>query len=84
MRAAANHLHYILKEALEVCEGSITSKIKHKLMCKILEEQDLSTGKIFYLHIILQKKPSYGGSDHWILVQDSETKKKWSFFSNPK
>ena len=36
---------------------------------------------MIYLDIISQKKPGYGGSNNWILLQDSYTKQKWSLFT---
>ena len=35
---------------------------------------------MIYLDIISQKKLSCGGSKNWVLMQDSETSPKWSFF----
>ena len=60
------------------------SKSKHKLLHKVAEEHDLNPGEIIYLDIISQKKPSYVGSKNWILIQDSDTKQKLSFFKNSK
>ena len=48
------------------------------------EERDLEPGKMIYLDLSSQKKLSYGGSKNWILVQDPDTKQKWSLFTNSK
>ena len=80
MCATEKNLHYILKGVLEVCNECDTAKNKQKLIHKVAEESDLNPGKINYLDLISQKKSSYGGSNNWILIQDSDTKQKWSFF----
>ena len=41
-------------------------------------------GEMIYLDLISQKKPSYGGSNNWILIQESDTKQKLSFFIKSK
>ena len=48
------------------------------------EDRDPKLVEIIYLDIISQKKPSYGFSKNYILVQDSDTKQKGSFFANAK
>ena len=48
------------------------------------EERDLKPGKIIYIDIISQKKPSYGGSKNWVLIQDCDTKQKWYSFTKTK
>ena len=48
------------------------------------EERDLDPGKIIYLDFITQKKPSYGGSKNWILIQDLDTRQKWYFLMDTK
>ena len=37
-----------------------------------------------YLDISSKNDPSYGGSKNWILLQDSDTNQKWSFFAKKK
>ena len=81
MHATDKHLHYIIKGELEVCEDCATAKIKHKLLHKVEEESNLNMGEMIYLDLISQKKPSYGGSNNWIPIQDSDKKQKWSFFA---
>ena len=39
---------------------------------------------MIYIEISSQKKPSYGGIKNWILIQDSDTKQKWSSFMSTK
>ena len=80
MRTTAKNLHYSNKGTLEVFEDCATAKTKQKLLHKVVEERDLKPGRMIYIDIILQKKPSYGGSKNWILIQDSDTKDKWSLF----
>ena len=70
------HLHYIVNGALEVCEDCVTAKIKHIFLHKVVEEGYLKAGKMIYIGIRLQKKPSYVGSKNWILIKDSDTKQK--------
>ena len=40
------------------------------------EERDLKPGEMIYLGLSSKKKPSYGGSKNWIIIQDSDTPKK--------
>ena len=84
MGVTAKKLQYRIKGTLEVCEDYIMAKIEHKLLHKVAEEQYLNPGKTIYLDISPQKKPSYGGSKYWILLQDSATKQKWSLFTKAK
>ena len=77
MRATVKHLHYSVK-------GGARAKIKQKLLHKVAEESNLHMGEMIYLDIRLQKEPSYGGSNHWILIQDLEKKRKLSFFKKAK
>ena len=44
-------------------------------MHKVVEEWDINPGKMIYLDIISQKKPGYGGSKNWILLQEPDTNK---------
>ena len=60
------------------------AKSKYKLLHKVAEECDLNTGEMIYLDIGSQNKPSYVGSKNWILIQDSYTKQKLSFFKRAK
>ena len=69
---------------LEVCEYYATVKIKHKFLHEVAEQRDLNPGEMIYIHIRSQKKPSNVGSKNWILIQDSDTKQKLSFFTNTK
>ena len=39
------------------------------------EERDLQPGEMVYLDISSQRKPSYGGSNNWIFIQDLDRKK---------
>ena len=84
MRATKNHLHYSVKETLEVCEDSATAKRKQKLLHKVAKERNLQPVEMIYLDISSQKKPSYGGYNNWILIQDLDTKQKWSLFKKAK
>ena len=74
MSATVKHLHCSVKGALEVCEECTTAKIKHKFLHKVAEERNLQPGKMIYLDISSQKKPSYGCSKNWILIQDLDIK----------
>ena len=56
---------------VEFFEYCAMSKSKHKLLHKIAEERELNAGEMVYLDIISQKKPSYGGSNNCIFIQDS-------------
>ena len=51
MRATMKHLHYSVKETLDVCEDCSTSKSKQKLIHKVAEECNLKLGEIIYLDI---------------------------------
>ena len=82
MRTTAKHLQCSVKGALEVCEDCATAKINQKLLHKVAEESKFKLGEMIYIAISSQRKPSYGGSKNWILIQDSDTKQKWYFFSN--
>ena len=53
-------------------------------MRKVAEEKYLKPGKIIYTDIVSQKKPGYIVTKNWILIQDSDTKKIWSFFTKSK
>ena len=48
------------------------------------DERDLKTGEKIYLDLISHNKPSYRCSNNWILIEDSDTKQKWYFFTNSK
>ena len=74
MHATSNQLHYNVKGVIELCEYCAMAKIKQKFLDKVAEERDLNLGEMIYLDIISQKKPSYGGSENCILIQDS----KWA------
>ena len=76
----SKHLHYIVKGKIEVCEELPTEKIKQKF----LDKWDLNPGKMICIDISSQKNPSYVGSKNWILIQDSDTKHKCSFFTKAK
>ena len=69
---------------LEVGEDCDMTENNQQLLRKVAEEQDLNTGKIIYFDIISQKKPRYGGSNNWIIIQDLDTTEKWSFFIKAK
>ena len=47
------------------------AKSKKKFLHKVSEERDLKSGKIIYLDIFSQKKPGYGSSKNFILIQNS-------------
>ena len=47
-----------------------------------MDQRDLQIGKVIYLYLSSQRKPSYGGYKIWILIQGSDKKQKWSFFTN--
>ena len=48
------------------------------------EERDLKPGEMIYLDLNSQKKPSFGGSKNWVLIQDLDTKQKWSLLPKAK
>ena len=75
MHMNTRHQHYIIKVALDICKDCAMAKIKHKLIFKVVEDQNLNPGKRVYIDICSQKKPSSGGSSNWILLQDSYTMK---------
>ena len=64
------HLYYIVKGVIGVYEDCDMAKIKRKLLRKVAEERNLKLGKTINLNLISTKKPRYGGSNHWILIQD--------------
>ena len=80
MHATEKYLHYSVKGTLEVRWEFTVVKSKHKSLHKVAEEHNLKSGKIIYLDLSSQNKPGYGGSKNWILIQDSDTKYKWTFF----
>ena len=84
IRVNMKHLRYSVKGTLEVCKVCATAKINQKLLHKQADERNLKMGKMIYLYLIPQKKPSYGGSENWILIQDSDTKQKLSLFMKGK
>ena len=57
------------------------AKSKQKLLHKVVEERNLNLAEMTYLDLIPQKKPSYGGTKNWILIQDLDKKQKWSLFT---
>ena len=75
MHVTKKQLHYILKGVLEFFEYCATSKRNQKILHKVAEERDLKPGEIIYLDLLSQKKPSYGGSKSWVLIQDSDMNK---------
>ena len=81
MYTTVKHLHYSVERTLEVCEECTMGRIKYKWLNKVAEYRELKPVKMIYLDLSSQKKPSYGGSNNWILVQDSNTKQKWYFFT---
>ena len=81
MRTATNNLHYSVKGTLEVCEECVTARRKQKFLYKVVEERELNPGEMIYPDLSSQNKPRHGGSKNWILIQDSDTKQKWSFFT---
>ena len=56
MHTTANHLHYILKGALEGCENCAMAKRKQKWLHKVVEERDLKMGEMIYLDLRSQEK----------------------------
>ena len=50
----------------------------------MVEERDLNPGERVYIEIISQNKLNYGGSKNCVLIQDCDTEKKLSFFTNTK
>ena len=56
-------------------------KNKHKFPHKVAEKHNLNLSEMIYLDLSSQKKPSYGGPKNWILIQESDTKQNWDFFS---
>ena len=84
IRTTTKHLNYIVTGTLEVCDKCNMAKSKQKLLHKTAEERYLKPGKMIHLDLSSQKKPSYGGSKNWILIQDLDTKQKWSFFTKSK
>ena len=75
IHATTKYPHYIFKGTLEVCEDSAMTERNHKFQHKVAEERKIKPCEMINLDIISQKKPSYGGSKNWILIQDSDTKK---------
>ena len=73
--ATTKHLHYIIKGTPEVWEEYATEKSKQKSLQKVAEEGNLEPGEMIYIVISSQKKPSYGVSKNWVLIQDFNKKK---------
>ena len=69
---------------LEVCEYYATVKIKHKFLHEVAEQRDLNPGEMIYIHIRSQNNTDYEGTKNWILIQDSDTEQKRSFFTKAK
>ena len=84
IHTTAKHLHYSIKVVLEVCDDCAMDKIKQKMLPKVAEKQDLNPGEMIYLDLSSKNKTSYGGSKNWILIQNSDTKQKLSFFAKEK
>ena len=84
IRATVKHLQYSVRGELDVCEDYSMDKRDHILLHKVAGGRNLKPGEMIYLDISSQKKPSYGGSNNWILIQDSDTKQNWSFFMKSK
>ena len=84
MHATLKHLQRRIKGTLNICEDCAKAKTKQKSLQKLAEERNLEPGEIIYIDIISQKKPSYGGSKNWILIQDCDTKQKWYFCTKKK
>ena len=79
LHTTARRLYYNIRGSIEVLKDCNTVNSNKKYSCKVVEEQDLNMEKIIYFDINSQKKPSYGVTKKWILLQDSDTKQKWSF-----
>ena len=54
------------------------------MLHKVEKDRNLNPWEIIYLDIISQQKPSCGGSNNWIIIQDSDIKQKSSFFTKAK
>ena len=51
MCTAMNHLHYIVKVTLGVCEDYAMTEGNNKSLRKVAEERDLKTGEMIYLDL---------------------------------
>ena len=78
IHTAVQDLLYIIKGTLEFLMTTLQEK-KQKILCKAAEEQDLKPGDMINLYLSSKKKPDYGESNNWIIMQKSY-KKKWSDF----
>ena len=76
MPITTKHIHYSIKGELEVYEDCAMEKIKQISLHKMAEERDLNPGEMICLDLSWKNKPSYVGSNNWILIQDLETKQK--------
>ena len=77
MCATENHLHYIIKGTLEVCEYCATAKSNNQFLHNVMREPNFKAGKMICIDISSQTKPSYVWSKIWILIQHSGTKQKF-------
>ena len=84
MLATSKVLHYRVKGGLEVCKDCAVEKTIRKSLHKVEEERNLNPGKMIYLDLISQRKPSYGGSKNCILIQDSVIEQKTVFIHKGK
>ena len=50
----------------------------------MIEEWYLHLGEMVYLDTSFQKNPSYVGTRNWVLLQDVDSKQKWSIFTKEK
>ena len=68
MCMTVKYLYNRFKGSLNILKESAIVNNKHKLLHKVVEEKYLNPDEIIYLDIISRKKPSYRGSNNWILI----------------
>ena len=84
MDATAKYYKVNLTGKVNNCLSCSLEKIKQKNIPKKNEDKSKNPGERMYLDISSMRKPSLGGSQHWVMLVDEATKYKKSFFLKKK
>ena len=81
MDATAKYYKVDLTGKVNNCLSCSLEKIRQKNIPKKNEDKRKNPGERMYLDISSMRKPSMGGTRHWVMLVDEATKYKKSFFS---
>ena len=80
MDATAKYYKVNLTGKVNNCLSCSLEKIRQKLIPRKNEDKSKNPGEMMYLDISSVRKPSMGGTKHWVMLVDEATKYKKSFF----